>query len=349
MDRTPPIALSARRSLVAPLAGLAGLVFVFVLPQWLDSFLISMAILIVFWSYLGAAWNILGGYAGQFSFGHAAFFGIGAYSSTWLLLNLQVNPWIGILVGGLLAMAFGLGIGFVSWHSGLKGPYFALATFAFAEMLRLIATNLPLVNRSLGLQIPLIGGNSWLAFQFEQDKRPYYYIALGMLLLALVITFALSRSKAGYYLQAIREDEDAAAALGVPVIRYKLLAMAISAFLTALGGTFYAQYLFFIDPGLVFGAAVSVEILLRPLIGGVATVAGPLVGGLLLTPLSELTRSLTRETPDFLPFLAPLQGRAGVDVMIYGALLVLVVLYLPDGLLGWMRERWRQLQRLLRR
>jgi branched-chain amino acid transport system permease protein len=315
-----------------------------VLPNFLNNFLLDIATLILFWSFLGTAWNILGGYAGQFSFGHAAFYGIGAYTSTWLLIERGLSPWIGLVVGGLLAVAFGLFTGFLSWRYGLRGPYFALATFAFAEMLRLFTTNWTVVNRSLGLQVPLIGGNSWSAFQFEADKTPYYYIILSFLLLAIATTYLLARSKAGYYLQAIRENEDAASALGVNTLRYKLLAMGLSAFLTAMGGTFYAQYLFFISPDLVFGAKVSVEILLRPIIGGVGTVLGPFLGGLILTPLSEFTRALIRQPPPFLPFLEPFKGRAGVDLMIFGAILVFVIMFLPDGVFGWVRERWNRLR-----
>ncbi|MGQ9675527.1 MAG: branched-chain amino acid ABC transporter permease [Chloroflexota bacterium] len=336
------------RSAALAAATVAMTVILLALPQALDNFLLGVAILILFWSYMGTAWNVLGGYAGQFSFGHAAFYGIGAYTSTWLLVKLGVNPWVGMIIGGLLAMAFGLLIGSLTWRYGIKGPYFALATFAFAEMLRLWANNWDVVNKSRGLQIPLIGGNSWSAFQFEADKRPYYYIILGLLFVSLFVTFFLSRSKAGYYLQAIRENEDAAAALGVNLMRYKLLAMSISAFLTALGGTFYAQYLFFIDPDIVFGPNVSVEILLRPILGGAGTVLGPLVGGVVLTPLSELTRAVFRDPPFFLPFLLALKGRVGVDMMLFGAILVFVIVFLPEGLVGWIRERRRLWRRMAR-
>ncbi len=333
----------ATRSLPAPLfAGLV-LLALLLLPLAATPFQLSIAILILFWSHLGAAWNILSGYAGQFSFGHAAYFGIGAYTSTWLLVAAGVNPWIGMLAGGLLAAAFGLFTAFLTARYGIRGPYFALATFAFAEMLRLLANGWETINGPRGLQVPLIGGDSWLAFQFETDKRPYYFIVLGLVLVSLLVTSLLARHKAGYYFQAIRENEDAAAALGVHTLRYKLLATGISAFLTALGGTFYAQYLFFIDPGLVFGASVSVEIMLRPLLGGAGTVFGPLVGGLLLTPLSEATRGLLRTPP---PFLQVLQGRPGIDVMLFGTILMLVVLFLPQGIVGWLGQRERQLRRL---
>lgn len=339
-------ALPAQREAMFSIAArIVLLLVVLVLPLFLDTYLLSLAILILFWGLLAQGWNIMGGYAGQFSFGHAAFYGLGAYTSTWLLVNAGVNPWIGMVIGGLVAVAFGLFTGFLTFRYGLRGPYFALATFAFAEMLRLIAINWEVVNKSRGIQVPLRGGDSLLAFQFETTKVPYYYIILGMVLFALAVTFLIDRSKWGYYFKAIRENEEAASALGVDPLRYKLLAMSLSAFLTAMGGTFYAQYLLFIDPEIVFGSQVSVEILLRPIIGGAGTVFGPLVGALVLTPLSEVTRTLLREPPGFLPFLAPLRGRSGIDVMLFGVLLIVTIIFMPNGLAGWVVRRWQRATR----
>ncbi|MCL5951030.1 MAG: branched-chain amino acid ABC transporter permease [Chloroflexi bacterium] len=325
--------------LVLALRGLV-LAIALVLPLVLDSYLLSLAILILFWGLLGQGWNIMGGYAGQFSFGHAAFYGLGAYTSTWLLVNAGVNPWIGMLAGGLVAVAFGLFTGFLSFRYGLRGPYFALATFAFAEMLRLIAINWEVVNKSRGIQVPLRGTDSLLAFQFETTKVPYYYIILSMVLFTLALTYWIDHSKLGYYFKAIRENEEAAAALGVDPLCYKLLAMSISAFITAMGGTFYSQYLLFIDPEIVFGPQASVEILLRPIIGGAGTVLGPIVGALLLTPLSEFTRTLLREPPGFLVLL---RGHAGTDMMVFGALLIVTIIFMPNGLAGWIAKRWNRL------
>lgn len=322
-----------------------GLIVALVLPFFVDTYLQSLAILILFWALLGQGWNIMGGYAGQFSFGHAAFYGLGAYTSTWLLVYAGVNPWIGMLIGGLVAVAFGLFTGFLTFRYGLRGPYFALATFAFAEMLRLIAVNWEVVNKSRGIQVPLRGGDSLLAFQFETTKVPYYYIILAMVLAAILATYLIDRSKMGYYFKAIRENEEAAAALGVDLLKYKLWAMSISAFITALGGTFYSQYLLFIDPEIVFGSQVSVEILLRPIIGGAGTVFGPFVGALLLTPLSEITRALLREPPAFLPFLSIFKGRSGIDMMIFGALLIVVIIFMPNGLAEWLVKHLQRVRR----
>jgi branched-chain amino acid transport system permease protein len=297
------------------------------LPPFASPYVVSILILILFYAFLGMAWNLLGGYAGQFSFGHSAFFGIGAYTSTQLLVKGGVSPWVGIWAGGLLAAAFGCFAGYLSFRYGLRGPYFALVTLAFAEMLRVIALNWPYVGGPMGVLIPLPGGGDSLARLQFRGKLPYYYLALALLAASLWLTRRVERARLGYTLEAIRENEDAAEASGVNTLAAKLWAMGLSAFLTALGGTFYAQYFGFIDPTLAFGAPVSVEILLRPIVGGAGTLFGPLLGSLVLTPLSEVTRTLIR-------------GRPGVDVMVYGALLVVVVTFLPGGLVG----TWRRLR-----
>ena len=297
-------------------------------PPFLSPYLVHLLVLMLFFAFLGVAWNLLGGYAGQFSFGHAAFFGIGAYTSTLLLVRLGLSPWVGFLAGGILAALFGCFAGYLSFRYGLRGPYFALVTLAFAEMLRLVALNWMAVGGPMGILIPLPrAGEALWRLQFA-DKLPYYYLMLALLGLALGLNRMVERARLGYVLAAIRENEDAAEASGVDTLRAKLQAMALSAFLTALGGTFYAQYFSFIDPTLAFGPAVSVEILLRPIVGGPGTLFGPVLGSLVLTPLSELTRSFIR-------------GRAGVDVMVYGAVLVVVITFLPGGLVG----AWRHARR----
>lgn len=345
-DFLPQAKRIARRGVSWQIAlSIPALVALLILPRYFNPFLLSLAILILFWAYLGECWNIMGGYAGQFSFGHAAYYGIGAYTSTWLLVDKGVNPWIGMLIGGIFGMSFGLFSGYLSFRYGLRGPYFALATFAFAEMLRLTAVNAEIVNKSRGIQVPLRGGDSLLHFQFETTKVPYYYVMLGMVLLAVLITYLIEQTKLGYYFKAIRENEDAARSLGVNLLRYKMIAMGISSFMAALGGTFYSQYLFFIDPDIVFGVRMSVEILLRPIIGGVGTVFGPIVGALVLTPLSEFTRAIIRQPPAFLSFLLPFKGRAGIDVMLFGAILIVVIIFLPQGLVGMIQSKWRQLMR----
>jgi branched-chain amino acid transport system permease protein len=303
--------------------GLAGAALV-ALPPLLPKYALEVLISILFFGYLGACWNILGGYGGQFSFGHAAFFGLGAYTSTLLFLHWGVSPWLGMVAGGILAAAFGLFAGYLSFRYGLRGPYFSLVTLAFAEMLRVVAVNWKAVGSSLGLVVPKRGSAPAL-FLFA-DKLPYYYVILAMVVASLCITRALERARMGYALAAIRENEDAAEAAGVDALSTKLRAMALSSFLTALGGTFYAQYFSYIDPSLTFGPAISIGGLLPAIVGGAGTVAGPLMGSFVLTPISEVTRALLR-------------GRAGADIMLYGLVLILVISFLPNGLVGWIRAR----------
>lgn len=290
------------------------------LPFVLPPYFIHVLIMILFYGYLGTSWNILGGYAGQFSFGHAAFFGIGAYTSTLAFVNWQISPWIGMVFGGLLGLLLGLFIGSLCFHYGLRGPYFALATLAFSELLRLISLNLELTGKAIGLLIPL-RGNAPLSLQHE-SKIFYYFVILLMLIGALWMTRRIDGGKIGDYFSALRENEDSAEAIGVNTFAFKLLAISISGFLTALGGTFYAQYFLYIDPEVTFGVGNSIEIFLRPIVGGMGTVYGPVIGAFVLGPLGELTRGM-------------LGGYQGVHLMIYGAILVGVIVFLPKGIYGW--------------
>ncbi|HMK77259.1 MAG TPA: branched-chain amino acid ABC transporter permease [Thermodesulfobacteriota bacterium] len=300
------------------------------LPFLLPSYFVHILIMILFYGFLGTSWNILGGYAGQFSFGHAAFFGIGAYTSTLIFVNWGISPWIGMVFGGLLGMLLGLLMGSLCFHYGLKGPYFALATLAFAELLRLISLNLDLTGKAMGILIPL-KGNALLSFQHE-SKIFYYFVILLMFIGVLWVAQWIDRGKIGDYFAAIREDEDSAEAIGVNTFAYKLLGILISSFLTALGGTFYAQYFLYIDPPVTFGVGTSIEIFLRPIVGGMGTVYGPIIGALVLGPLGEVTRGI-------------LGGYHGVHLMIYGAILVGVIVFLPKGIYGWLdgftrRHKW---------
>jgi branched-chain amino acid transport system permease protein len=227
-----------------------------------------------------------------------------------------------MFLGAVLAMIGGLFIGYLCFKYGLKGPYFALSMLAFAGMLQVIAVNWKAVKGALGVLIPL--GNSFWKFTFE-NRLPYYYIILAMTIGMLILTKWIQESRVGYYFAAIREDEDSAEALGVGIRKYKMIAMALSAFHTALGGTFYAQYYYYIDPQLAFGTPVSVDILLRPIVGGPGTVLGPLVGSLLLSPLSEISRSLFRQY-------------SGLHIMIFGSILIAVIIFLPRGVVGWIQD-----------
>jgi branched-chain amino acid transport system permease protein len=343
--------------LTLPLYAESGLV-VAVMPAGLTgSALLNVFLLIFLFGYLGQCWNILGGYAGQLSLGHAAYVGVGAYTSSLLYVNLGVSPWIGMLAGAGLAGVFGLVIGALSFRYRLSGPFFALATIAFAELIRLAALHLEFTGGSLGVLIPLSGDSFW-QFQFT-DKAPYYYIALAMMVAVTALVFWISRSRLGYYLHAIRQDEQAAAAIGIDTTRYKLIATTLSAALTGAGGTFYAQYTQYIVPDDIFAVSLSIEIILRTIFGGAATVFGPIVGSFLLTPVAEATRILFAEGGSgatvvkmfasdapvaekfatYLGFLAN-GGGGGGALFLYGVVLVAVCVGMPHGVLPWFLRRF---------
>jgi branched-chain amino acid transport system permease protein len=298
-------------ALVAALAALLAL------PVVAGSYVVTVFIFIFFYAYLGQAWNIVGGYAGQLSAGHAAFVGVGAYTSAMLSLTLGLSPWLGMVVGGALAAALGALIGFLGFRFGLRGFYFVLLTVAFAEICRIVALNTDAMGGALGLYITFTGDPQ--QFQF-QDNRAYYYVALALMLLATGIAAWIERRRFGQYLIAIREDENACEALGVNTLKYKMLAMVVSSFLTGLGGTFYAYYLFSLQPNAVFGIPLSVEIIIRPIVGGAGTVLGPVLGSFILSPLAEVSRIYFAQG-----------GWSGLHLIVYGILLVAVVLFLPHG------------------
>ncbi|WBB75883.1 branched-chain amino acid ABC transporter permease [Micromonospora sp. WMMD1128] len=307
------------------------------LPLVLPPAQASVAVRVLIFALMSIGWNMMSGFGGLFSFGHAAYFGIGAYAGAWLLVERQVSPWIGMLVGMVLAAAFATLIGFLALRYKLRGAYFALATFAFAEMLRLWATNSDFVNRAVGYHVPLRPDASWWWLQFEPSSPNYFWVALALTVAALVVSVLYVRSRAGQFTKAARDDEDAAAAVGIPVMRYKLTTMALSAAITAVAGTFYVQYFLFIDPDLAFGSSVSIQAILPAVIGGVATIWGPVIGSVVMGPLNDVTATLLRNPPPGLEFL---QGRSGLDVIVYGALLIIIVLVLPKGIYGTIRQRW---------
>ena len=295
---------------------LLGLPLVVNSPTWLH-----IIVLIFFYAYLTTSWNMVGGFAGVLPLGHAVFIGIGSYTSTVLSLQYGLSPWIGMLVGGVLAAGVGVIIGLPTFK--MRGAYFALATIAFAEGFRVMVENIdylgPLkINGPRGLQIPPL--DTGLANFMFSTKAPYYYIILVMLIAVLTLTWFISRSKLGYYLVAGGEEPEAAMALGVNVSRSKLIAMAMSSFLTALAGTFYAQFCLFIHPRSIISLDISFEIAFIALIGGRGTIAGPVIGALLLRPVSDLSRIYFGDT---LP---------GLHLIIYGVVLILVMIYQPRGL-----------------
>ena len=301
---------------VTGIALLLLLLFPLVITQ---TYLIHVMILVFMFGMLGVAWNIMGGYAGMFSFGQAAFFGIGAYTSSFLLVTFHVNPWIGLIAGGLVAALMAAAIGYPC--SNLRGHYFAIATIAFGEIVRIHFNNWKLVNAAEGITIPMMD-ESLANFMFHSSKLPYYYIMLAFLLLALVICYFVANSKMGYYFRAIKESHDVAEVLGVNVVRYRLIAIMVSAFLSAMAGTFYAQYILYIDPESVMLLAISVQIVLISMLGGAGTIMGPVIGAAILLPISELTRIWLGH-----------KG-TGVDMLIYGFLITLISVYQPQGIWG---------------
>jgi branched-chain amino acid transport system permease protein len=294
------------------------------LPAVLSSYLVTLAILVFFYAYLGQAWNVLGGYAGQLSAGHAAFLGIGGYATAVLFVQWGVTPWLGMWLAGALAAALGAVIGFLGFRFGLRGFYFVLLTVAFAEVCRIAASNVETVGGAMGFYITFTGNPR--QFQF-QDPRAYYYVALALMLGATAIVRLIETRRMGVYLEAIREDEAAAEALGVDAFRYKMLAMIVSSFLTGVGGAFYAFYVFSLQPSSVFGIPMSVEIIIRPIVGGAGTLLGPLLGSLILTPLAEVSRASLGQA-----------GLHGLHLIAYGVLLVVVVLFLPQGAYPFVRR-----------
>ncbi len=309
------------------------------LPLVLPAAQQSVAVRVLVFAILAIGWNVMSGFGGMFSFGHAAYFGLGAYVSVWLLVERGISPWIGMLVGMVVAAAFAALIGFLALRYRLKGAYFALATFAFAEMLRLIAINSDLVNRAVGYNVPLRPESSWAFMQFEPGSANYFWIALALTVAALVVTILFLRSRQGRFTVAVRDDEDAAAALGIPVMRTKLITIALSGAITSVAGTFYVQYYFFVDPDVAFGNSVSIQAILPAVIGGVATIWGPVIGAAVLGPLNDVTATVLRNPPPALDFL---QGRAGLDVVLYALLLILIVLLLPQGVYGAIRDRFQR-------
>lgn len=300
------------------------------LMPWIIPHGMHIMIMIFLYAAMGQGWNVLGGYVGQFSFGHAIFFGIGAYVSTLLFMHLGLSPWLGMLCSGAAGIILGLFIGFLVFRYGLSGPFFALIMLAFAEIFYMLAMAWKAVGGALGLLVPP-KGNSLLFMQFL-SKEPFYFISLWMMIGSLYFVWRLERTRLGLYFRAVKEDHDAAESLSVNTFKVQMIAMAISAGMTAIGGTVYAQYLLFIDPASTFATINSVEIMIRPIIGGPGTVLGPLLGSVVLTPLSEFTR---------LTF----QSYSGVYLMFYGMILVIVIMFLPNGLMGIMKNLFHKFRK----
>ena len=293
--------------------------FPFVFPS---SFMVNFGVMALFYAFIGQSWNISGGFAGQLSFGHVAFFGVGAYASTIMQLRFGWSPWLGLPVSALAGALVGGVIAVLSFRAGLKGSYFALITLAFAEVLRIVTNSVSFTGGGLGLLIPMKA--SATNFQFA-ERIGFYFVILMLAALSVALAEWLRRSRFGAQLAAIRENEDSAKALGINVFREKVKVMLLSGAISGMGGCFFAQYFLYIDPLVVFGVDKSVEMLLVSMIGGAGTVYGPLVGALLLASISDITRVLTQ-----------IQG---LSLVLYGSLLVVIIAYLPNGLIDLFKRR----------
>lgn len=300
------------------IVALLALVPVFVTANTVLNFLVFTLII----ALTAQGWNILGGFGGQFSFGHAAFFGTGAYAAALLQTRLGINPWVAFALGSAGGALVGWIIGYLSFRSGLRGSYFALVTLAFAEVLRILANAATFTGGAAGILIKLDVRPE--NFQFE-SRAAFFWIALALVGGVLVLTRWIERSRFGAQLVAVRENEAAAKALGVDTLKVKLGAITLSGAVTAAAGCLYAQYFLYIDANIAYGTWISVEAILAPIIGGLGTVLGPLVGAVALHGLGEVTKLAAGSVP-------------GIDLMVFGGLLVAAVAFAPDGILGLARR-----------
>jgi branched-chain amino acid transport system permease protein len=298
---------------------IAGAVVALALPLLLGSpFFLHVCILVLLWTLLGAAWNVLGGFAGQVSFGHAALFGIGAYVTIILYLELGIAPWWGIPLAGLAAAIFSVPLGLICFR--LRGPYFSLATLAAAEIVRLVALNWESVtNGPVGFLITELPPVSVLGRAVDwESKTPFYVVVAILATSALAATASLKRSRLGAYLVAIRENEDAAEAVGIDTVRAKVLTLALSAFLAGAGGGFYAFYFRYVDPDAVLAISLSIEMVFIAVVGGLASVGGPLIGAIFLTAVGETMRD---------------HFQVG-HLIFYGLFMMVVIRFMPEGIWG---------------
>lgn len=308
----------SRRSIVL-LA--VGIIIALILPHIITTrYYQHILIMALIWASLGTAWNLLGGYTGQVSFGHAAFFGVGAYAAGLLTYHFDISSWWGMLTGPVAATLLSIPIGLIAFR--LRGPYFSLAMLATGEIFRILFLNMvPITNGARGI----------LLMPSITSKVFYYYLALILLGVSVLTVYLLMRSRFGYYFVAIREDQDSAEALGIPTTKFKMFALLPSAFLTGLAGAFYMNYVAFIDPSVVFSLSeVSVMVILVVMMGGVATIWGPTMGAAIYVILSEVFRAQW----------------GSASVLAFGILVCLVIMFMPNGILGETEQIGRIFRRL---
>jgi branched-chain amino acid transport system permease protein len=273
--------------------------------------------MIMMYATMSIGWNVIGGYAGQVSFGNSAFFGIGAYTTAVLLVNFGVNPWLGMLAGCVLSAGLAVVVGYPCFR--LRGHYFAIATIAVGEIMVVIFTNWDYVGAAVGIYMPILE-ESFTNFEFHSSKIPYYYIILIMLLFAIAVCYVIERSRLGYYLRAVKDDPDGARSLGIDIQKYKMVAFSISAVLTSICGTFYGQYVLYIHPSSTMDLMMSIHLCIIALIGGIGKLFGPVIGAFVFIPLMELTRVYLGS-----------EGQ-GIDMIIYSLLVIMIAIWRPQGL-----------------
>jgi branched-chain amino acid transport system permease protein len=319
--------LNDGRSRRAAVLILALLAVSLIAPWFVSDYLLTVLIIIFYLAFTGQAWNIMMGFAGQLSLGHALYAGLGAYVTAALFTRYGIAPWIGLLAAMPVAALCGAIIGFLAFRFGVSGVYFAILTIAFAEFARIGFDHLTIVNASAGLFLPVAQYSHNDLWRLRGDPTMFYYVMLAATAVAFVLCGALRRSRLGYYWLAIREDELAAQAAGIDTFRYKMYAIMISAALTSFAGVFYAFFYNNLFPEQVFNITRSIEMILGPIIGGIGTLFGPILGAFVLTSLAE---SVTGAMAAF-GFDLP-----GAKQIFYGICLLLVVVALPEGIWPWL-------------
>jgi branched-chain amino acid transport system permease protein len=323
----PVEAFTQRRIRELAIAGAAA-ALVALLPLFVsDVYFQNILVLTLMYAALSQSWNLLGGYCGQISLGHALYFGLGAYATAILFSKFDVLPWFGMLAGGGLAAAIALALGYPCFRLG--GHYFAIATIVIAEIGYLLFLNWDWAGAAMGIDMP-VRGDSWLTFQFARNKLPYIYFALALACVTWLVTWIIEDSKWGFWWRAVKDNPEAAESLGVVVFHSKMAAAAVSAFFTAVGGSFYAQFVAYIDPDSVMSFHFSLLMALPAVLGGIGTLWGPALGAAILIPLTELTRSYVGGT-----------GK-GIDLIVYGTLVIVIALARPEGLVGLFSRRVRR-------
>jgi branched-chain amino acid transport system permease protein len=310
---------NTNKSMVYVLFGFLGFLILFpVLSP--GQFLLHLMIMIFMHAVISQSWNIIGGFSGQISLGHGAFFGIGAYASSFFYVEFGLTPWIGIIIGILICAVIAILVGIPMLR--LSGHYFAIATLLVGISFQIIFQRWDLVGAASGLWIPLTSEDSYYAMQFHSSKAPYYYLFLIFFVIIFFITWLISRSKLGYRLRAVRDDAQAAQSLGIDVAKHKIIAFAISAMMMAPMGSLFAQYILIVDPDRMFNFEISIIALLISVLGGIGYVWGPLVGTIILIPLAEYARIFFGGT-----------GGA-VDLMVYGIVLMIICVFKPSGIIS---------------